>query len=423
MMEGNPSIDPDRLRRMLGPPQLAWLLDRIRRRLELDKPLTGPVTLANATREQRRAIERLLGRPAGAGVSLTVSLDDVDAVLRTSGAAPDGLEMAVPILLGAVPSRAARAAAESSAWSLVHAPLDELVGRRPELASWRGWLDSTGLLRRLAPEPGPALELVAQLVRVLEALPSDGVAFGRLAAAATGTAHGLDDGRPLATLALGAARAIAGGSPTGDGSAAGRREAWAAVGVHRDELSSSVLCLGLPGSTDTVTGRILALGREAGEPAVLTLRQLGRERSGLGVGADRVWLCENPIVLASAADELGSRCPPLVCVNGQPSVAVQRLLRQLDAEGARFSYHGDFDWGGLRIANGLGEQISWSPWRFDAGAYHAARTTVCGGELSGRPVAAAWDPELRPALEHHGVRIEEEHVLADLLGDLAADSR
>ncbi|WP_255431382.1 DUF2399 domain-containing protein [Amycolatopsis sp. WAC 01416] len=75
----------------------------------------------------------------------------------------------------------------------------------------------------------------------------------------------------------------------------------------------------------------------------MTLRQL--TTAWLGVGAGMVSVCENPIVLASAADELGPGCPPLVCVNGQPSAAVWRLLDLLAAKGAGFRYHGDFDLG------------------------------------------------------------------------------
>ncbi|ABD10463.1 TIGR02679 family protein [Frankia sp. CcI156] len=414
--------DVERLRRLLGGEHTAWLLDRVRRRIELGRPLTGTVTLGRASADQRRGVERLLGRRAGTGASLSVSLDEVDAVLRSSGAAPDGLAAAVRQLTGDVTERAELAAAQSRAWAQAHQPLDDLLARRPELTPWRSWLDSTGLLRRLAGTPDAAGPLAADLLRVLDALPSPGVALGRLAATSTGDAHALDDGRPLATLALAAARVLGGSHPAGDGSAAGRRAAWAAVGVHRDELSSTVLCLGLPGGADSPTGRILAICREAGEPCVLTLRQVGpgQDRGDLGVGLGVVYLCENPIVLASAADELAGRTPPLVCVNGQPSAAVISLLAALAGQGARFAYHGDFDWGGIRIANGLRERIGWRPWRFDARSYQAALTTVTGGELVGRPVDAAWDPDLRPALEHHAIRVDEELVLAELINDLGA---
>ncbi|WP_322762757.1 TIGR02679 family protein [Frankia sp. Cr2] len=419
-MGGDRPGDVGRLQRMLGGEHTAWLLDRARHRMEHGRPLTGSVTLTNVSQDQRRAVERLLGRRAGAGVSLTVSLDEIDTVLRTSGAAPDGLGAAVRLLVGEVGDRVAQAAAESAAWAEAHAPLDALVVRRPELATWRSWLDATGMLRRLAASPDAAAALVADLLPVLDALPSAGVALGRLAAASTGDAHALDDARPLATLSLAAARVLRGAPPVGDGSAAERRATWAAVGVHRDELSSVVLCLGLPGGVSATTGRILAVARDAGEPCVLTLRQLGRDQVDLGVGDGLVWMCENPIVLASAADELADRCPPLVCVNGQPSAAVIRLLDLLAAGGARFAYHGDFDWGGIRIGNGLRERIPWRPWRFDVRAYQAALASVTGGELAGRPVEASWDADLGPAMQGHGIRVDEELVLADLIGDLTA---
>lgn len=411
-------MDEPRLRRLLGGEDTAWLLDRVRRRLERGKPVAGTVTLTSAGVEQRRAVERLLGRRAGIGSSLTVSLEEIDAVLRASGAAPEGLAAATRALLGTVPDRAA----EVTAWTAVHEPLAELAERRPELAAWRAWLDTTGMVRRLTAGPTDAATLVAELVRVLDRLPAAGVALGRLAAETTGDAHGLDDGKPLATLTLAAVRVLAGAAPTGDGSTFERRSAWAAVGVHRDELSSSVLCVGLPGGVTTLVGRTVALAREAGEPCALTLRQLNRDRPDLGVRDGHVWVCENPIVLASAADELGPRCPPLVCLRGQPSAAVLRLLDSLAETGARFSYHGDFDWGGVRIGNTLRERFGWRPWRFDAPSYLAALASSPGGKLAGRPADAAWDPDLRPALESHGIHVQEELVLPELIADLSAAS-
>lgn len=420
-------MDEPRLRRLLGGHDLAWLLDRMRRRLELGKPLTGTVTLLDANPDQRRAVGRLLGRRVGTGRSLTVSLDDVDALLRTSGAAPDGLAAAAEALLGAVPNRAAEAAARNAAWSTAVQPVADLAARRPELEPWRTWLDTTGLLRRLATNVETAAALADQVVRVLDALPSPGIALGRLAATVTGDAHALDDGRPLATLCLSAIRVLTSGTAaTGDGLATDRRATWAAVGVHRDDLSSTVLCLGLPGGPATMVGRMLALATQTGEPCALTLRQLdhdpGTISGDLGVGGRPVHLCENPIVLASAADELGSACPPLVCLNGQPSTAVVRLLDLLANSGATFAYHGDFDWGGIRIANTLRTRFDWAPWRYDTSSYQAMLSSTKGGPLTGRPVDATWDHGLRPALERHGVHIQEELTLANLISDLGSEA-
>ncbi|GDY56623.1 hypothetical protein SVIO_072460 [Streptomyces violaceusniger] len=60
-------VDHGRLARLLGDPGCAWLLDRIRRRMERAEPLTGPVILAAPTDGERAAAERLLGRAPAAG--------------------------------------------------------------------------------------------------------------------------------------------------------------------------------------------------------------------------------------------------------------------------------------------------------------------------------------------------------------------
>jgi uncharacterized protein (TIGR02679 family) len=407
----------DRLRRLLGGEPVAWLVRRARDRLEAGRPLTGTVTLPAATLGQRRAVERLTGRPARSGTSLSVSLADVDRILRDSGAAPGGLAEAVTCLTGPLRDLGRERADLAAAWSAAFASLDTAVSRRGELPPWREWLDATGVVRRLASEPDQARLILAQVATVLLRLPSCGIPIGRLAAECCGDAHALDDGRPVGTLVLSAVRALAGLPFAAEGSADSRRAAWAAVGVHLDELSSLVLCLGLPGDARTPLGRALASCRDAGQPAVLTLRQLRCRDEPLC--AARVRLCENPVVVAAAADELGVRCQPLVCVGGQPSAAVWRLLELLAASGAVFDYHGDFDWGGVRIARSVLQRADWQPWRYDHQAYEAAVLAAHPlAPLAGPPVATPWDPELACAMRHRNVRIEEELTLDALLQDL-----
>ncbi|TDC01623.1 TIGR02679 family protein [Nonomuraea longispora] len=403
-----------RLVRLLGGDEIAWLVDRARHRLEQGRSLTGTVTLTAATPAQRRAAEALLGRRAGAGSSLSVSLDEVDRVLRASGVTADGLREAVVRLRGPMRDLSGEKAARTAAWQRAFTRLDALVADRPELSGWRSWLESTGLVRRLAATAGEARILLDRLSAVLERLPSPGTPLGRLAAETCGDAHGLDEGRPLATLALSAARALSGLPYAGESGADARRSAWAAVGVHLDDLSSLVLCLGLPGDDRSPTGRMLSAARAAGEPCVLTLRQLRRHESPFPAGLVRI--CENPVVVAAAADELGASCPPLVCGGGRPSTAVWRLLDLLAAGGATFAYHGDFDWGGIAIASSVHERLGgFQPWRFDAASYQAVPSSAA---LSGQARPTPWDPGLTVAMERRGVRVEEELVLAELIADL-----
>jgi uncharacterized protein (TIGR02679 family) len=409
-----------RLQRMLGEPA-AWLVQRARDRLEAGRPLTGTVTLPTATQVQRRAVERLTGRAARSGASLSVSLAEIDRILRDSGAAPGGLAEAVTRLTGPLRDLGRERAGLAASWDAAFASLDDAVDGRAELAQWRAWLDTTGVVRRLAPDPDQAALLLTQAARVLRRLPSRGIPIGRLAAECCGDAHALDDGRRVGTLVLSAARALAGLPFATEGTADSRRAAWAAVGVHLDELSSLVLCLGLPGDTHTPLGRMLASCREVGQPTVLTLRQL--RCHGEPLHAARVWICENPVVVAAAADELGARCQPLVCVGGQPSGAGLQLLELLTAGGSELGYHGDFDWGGIRIAGAVHRRVAWRPWRYDHQAYEvavsAAESLAPLTELAGEPAASPWDPELAAAMRHRNLRIEEELTLDAMLQDLS----
>src|ERR1700678_2793683 len=140
---GRGGTEPDRLQRvhrLLGGEPMAWLVRRVPERMATGRPLTGTVTLTDATPEQRRAAERLTGRAARSGASLSVSLDEVDRILRDSGAAPGGLADAVTQLTGPVQDRNQDRAKRKAAWDAAFTPLDEAVDGRQELAGWRGWL-------------------------------------------------------------------------------------------------------------------------------------------------------------------------------------------------------------------------------------------------------------------------------------------
>jgi uncharacterized protein (TIGR02679 family) len=99
------------------------------------------------------------------------------------------------------------------------------------------------------------------------------------------------------------------------------------------------------------------------------------------------------------------------------------LLELLAAGGAEFGYHGDFDWGGVRIAGAVYHSVNWRPWRYDRQAYEAAvaaarpLTPLAG--LVGNPTVTPWDPELAAAMRQCNVRIEEELTLDALLQDLS----
>jgi uncharacterized protein (TIGR02679 family) len=340
----------------------------------------------------------------------------VDTVLRRSGVSPDGLEAAIVALTGPVTLHAETRDRQERAWQEAYAPLATLPA---ELADWAERIRADGLVRRLARTPEAARPLVEAAVRALRELPvSPPTSRATFAARHLSGAHALDEGTPLATLVLSGLRRLT-GFPDGAG-AQWRREAWASAGLLRDDLSSTVLTLNLRGTPP------LDWTADAGEPTVLTLRSLSRGTPVAAVSVTgTVYVCENPAVLSAAADTLGPACPPMVCLQGQPSAAALVLLRGLSEQGARLHYHGDFDWGGVRIATALARSVPWLPWRYTGAHYRAAVAGVTeAADLTGSPAATPWDPALAVALAERGVRVEEEAVLDDLLADLGrADTR
>jgi uncharacterized protein (TIGR02679 family) len=402
--------DAARLRQVLGGPGLAWLVQRARRRLAQGRA-GGSVTLPQATADQRDAVERLLGRRAARGHSVSVRLEELEALLRDAGIC-DSLAEAVEALTGPLVDARAQRQETDAAWAEVFAA-EEAGGPPP----WLEGVRATGVLRRLARnDPAVAAGLLRQAIEIERRLPARGVPLAELAAAVTGDSHALDPGTPLGTIGVRVA-AARGGVAAWD-SAEAWRDAWASAGVLCDELSAPVLTLGLRGDGQALTDRALRLHAEAGEPYRLTTRQLLREPPAFlsAAAAPAVYVCENPTVVAAAANRLGAAGAPLVCIEGQPRTAARVLLGLLAAAGARLAYHGDFDWAGISIANVVVRRHGAVPWRFSSADYRAARG---GRSLHGDPVAAAWDAELQAAMIERGRAVHEEEVLDLLLGDLA----
>jgi len=432
--------------RLLGAPELAWLVGRVRSRIlaAQGEPLSGVVRLDAPTPEQRAAAVRLVGRPKRPGASLRVDLADVEQVLRR-GPWPAGLSDAVETLSGPVVDHRLERQQEAAEWERARHGLDDAVARFPRLGAWwEGWCADGGLKRAARAEasrtsgttsPAVAATLVGAVAEVLAALPASGEPLGVLARRVLGDAHALDASRPLGRVAV----TVVGVAFAPESVAAGRRtstrQAWAAAGVVLSSVASTALCLGVPGSDPRGDTRAIARAtatsldamRAARAPMLLTLDQV---RSG-GVptlpSSARVHVCENPTVVELVADRWSATsssavqgdAPVLVCTSGQPSTAVIELLTRLTGAGAACCYHGDFDWAGLRIARHLGTEVSWTPWRYTAADY---RASVADGapslSLTGPPADSPWDPGLAAAMAERGLAVEEEAVAELLIGDL-----
>jgi len=376
----------------------------------------GVIVLDGLSREERHALTGLIGRRVDERARVDLAV--VDARLRETGAAT-GLVAAVTARRGALvdrpATRAAKAASRAELWSAVRAALASAgLDAEPWVEEW---------LERIRPlvgrvRPARAESVVTTAVRCVARLSWSSPVVGRteLATAVAGSSHALDDGSVLGALVL---RAIAARLGTPLPSSAGeRRQLWSQGGVLSDEVSTTVLTLGLhPRGTAAVARSVCALS-DSGCEAHLTLRDLSRLDRLVPDGTP-VSVCENPRVLEAAMDA-ASRAA-VVCTAGNPTVVVTAVLARLATDGADLRYHGDFDWPGVAIANRVMVASGALPWRIGAADYEDALALAGAGEvlpLEGRPVAAVWDAELTAAMERVGVAVHEEAVLDVLVSDL-----
>jgi uncharacterized protein (TIGR02679 family) len=181
--------------------------------------------------------------------------------------------------------------------------------------------------------------------------------------------------------------------------------------VTVNELALPALCLNLLGLSSD-------LAHPPGEPVHLSLRRLLRRPPAWEVASREVFVCENPNVVAIAADRLGPACAPLICTDGMPCAAQQTLLAQLAAAGARLRYHGDFDWAGLVIGNFVMREFGAEPWRFGTADYLAASAEHGIALRDGKPAIAQWDHGLAAAMAARGAVVHEEGVVEVLIMDL-----
>lgn len=411
-----------RLQRLLGGDRLAGLRTRLRRRFahgHPDQPAEY-IRIDGLTAEEHAALASLTGRPQRFSASMRIDLGRVDASFRDAGIAAS-LRDALERLDGPILDVAAARLRLRDQWAQVVSSCHD-----PLLSELLGDSSGFGLLRRLARQDAArGMELCDRTEAVLRRLPAHGVTRSQLAAEVLGDAHALDTGRPVATLVLATRRRLAASArkeaeattgQEGDGDAqqvAERiRELWATAGVLVNELARPALFLNLPVKEIDAAGN--------GEPCYASLRSLLRAPPRWDVTGRDVHVCENPNLVAIAADHLGPHCAPLVCTDGMPAAAQRTLLSQLAQAGARLRYHGDFDWPGLRIANLVMRAFDAQPWRFSTTDYvTAVRTAVNQGQsLKGEPIEASWDIDLAAAMQQHRVSIAEEAVSASLLPDL-----
>jgi uncharacterized protein (TIGR02679 family) len=412
-------IDRARTKRVFDKPELKRLIDRLKTHYERQATVAA-ISLPSPSLEERKAVANLLGKPVSRGRSVRILLSELETVVQNGQLAPD-LRSVVETLHGPLRDLPSEKASDQRAWRTVY---DDARAQAAQLGleTWLARLAKSGLLKRLAKsDSDTAAQTLKQALAVIRQLPGQGQPLSTLAANTLGDAHALDAGRPVATLVK---QAITHSAFIDNRETEERdREIWANAGILvGGAITSQVLILNLTAAGDSCSAKIVNQASRHGQPLWLTLRQLVLDTPPWQVAQETVYVCENPAIIAEAADRLGTNCPPMVCSYGQTGAAFNYLLQQLKNAAARLVYHGDFDWPGITIANGIVQRFNVQPWLFDEMAY---RNVAKQGkmELRGKPVTALWDGKLSQAMEEIGIAVPEELVLTRLLETLTIKDR
>jgi uncharacterized protein (TIGR02679 family) len=413
-------IDTARIKRIFDKPELARLIKRLKTHYEHQASVTT-IALPSPTLEERKAVANLLGKRVSRARSIRITISELETVIQNGKLAPD-LRSLVETLQGPLRNLVTEKAIQQQSWQAVYDNVktasSEIENETWDIENWLAQIAKTGLLKRLAKgDPNTALQLLQQTLSVLRTLPGKGQTLSTLAANSLGDAHGLDRGRPVATLVK---RAIAHSELNTDSEEEERdREIWANAGILvGGAITSQVLVLNLAVAGKSYSAQILNQAKHHGQPLWLTLRQLVLDTPPWQLEQRTVYVCENPAIIAEAAEHLGANCPPMVCSYGQSGAAFNYLLQHLQDAGARLVYHGDYDWPGITIANSIMQRFAVKPWLFDETAY---RLGAKHGKLrlDGKLVNARWDSKLSLAMGEIGLAVPEELVLTQLLDSLS----
>ena len=257
-----------------------------------------------------------------------------------------------------------------------------------------------------------------RVLAVLHKLPSNGVNLAVFAADVLGDPHALDTTTSLGRLSIDAFCAL-NQLPRQQKSYRLRRQ-WEWAGVSLDGVSSTVLVLGLQHSEDPALSGWLKYAAQQHEPVVLTYRQICRWPIKPLASTHKALIVENPSLIEAAA-EAGIDSVPMICSAGQPTLAVQNLVRQLRLAGAEVLQHADFDPAGLHITRWFQQHTGTTPWKMTAQDYQNAVRSIESPTLALQDFAipdTPWDDQLKPAMLNTRVHISEEQVRMNIFNEL-----
>lgn len=269
-----------------------------------------------------------------------------------------------------------------------------------------------------------------------------------LSAKVTGDAHSLDWKYPLGRLFWWGLTSVCNGRVEGNENSLGEAALFETeeADVEEDMTQSQILSHAIllregyrQGgiADDDISSQVMVFAPAlwgVWEERIITLRQVERLRKEHIVGLEStcIYVVENPSVFAELVDAAlvrraqKDRCPLpfFICGNGQPTVAVIKLLDLLcGVVGLHLYYAGDLDSKGLSIAQSL--QIRYShafkDWRMNTEQYlryvKKGVPLVDGERSKLRNTEFSWDRDLGSAMADRGSKLHQELWVGELVSD------
>lgn len=171
------------------------------------------------------------------------------------------------------------------------------------------------------------------------------------ASAVSGDPHYYDEGKEYTGLLYQAINSILclGKDVSSGMKAEEKHQLLFAAGLIKDNMSNDVLVYGIKAWTKAREHKGISGFFDQKEPLSLTLSTIIRLQSTKCIEKN-IYVVENPTVFAKLT-EAGDKS--VLCVNGQPNLAVLLLLDMITKKGNEIYYNGDFDPEGLLIAQKL----------------------------------------------------------------------
>ncbi len=146
-------------------------------------------------------------------------------------------------------------------------------------------------------------------------------------------------------------------------------------GIYRDDLLNFVTCANLLAETNKGDHPVWTSAAQTNTVQIVPLRELLKVTTVWPSTGNTVWIVENSGVCATLLD--ANPAVPIICTNGQFTLATWMLIDKLVNGGAQIFYAGDFDPEGLGIADRLLERCGNSAtlWHMDITSYRKTGPT------------------------------------------------